>query len=98
MFFEEPETIFFIISPDLNKSNIDGFKKIIAVTEDAMKDGKYAFLISGNAATDVNQLKQKLKMPYDAYNMDPTALKTIMRSNPGLLIIKQSKNDKHHTK
>lgn len=91
MFFEEPETIFFIISPDLNKANIDGFKKIIAVTEDAMKDGKYAFLISGNAATDVDQLKQKLKMPYDAYNMDPTALKTIMRSNPGLLIIKQGK-------
>ena len=75
----------------MNKANIDGFKKIIAVTEDAMKDGKYAFLISGNAATDVNQLKQKLKMPYDAYNMDPTALKTIMRSNPGLLIIKQGK-------
>lgn len=91
MFFEEPEAIFFIISPDLKKANIDGFKKIIDVTEAAMKDGKYAFLISGNDATDVAQLKQKLKMPYEAYNMDPTALKTIMRSNPGLLILKQGK-------
>jgi uncharacterized membrane protein YphA (DoxX/SURF4 family) len=91
MFFEEPETIFFIVSPDLKKANMDGFKKIIAVCEDAMKDGKYAFLISGNAANEVADFKTKIKLPYDTYNMDPSPIKTIMRSNPGLLILKQGK-------
>ena len=91
MFFEEPETIFFIISPDLKKADTAGFKKIIAVCEAAQKDGKYAFVICGNAPTEVEQYKQKYKIPYDAYNMDPSPIKTIMRSNPGLLILKQGK-------
>ncbi len=91
MFFEEQEAIFFILSPDLKKANANGFKKIIAICEAAQKDGKYAFLISGNIAEEVELYKQKYKIPYDAYNMDATPIKTVMRSSPGLLILKQGK-------
>lgn len=91
MFFEEPEYLFFILSPNLDKANEKAFSKMIPVTEDAMKDGKYAFVITGSIPSEAEAFKAKMKIPYDFYFMDPTPIKTIMRSNPGLLILKQGK-------
>ncbi len=88
-FFEEPEYLYFIIVPELNKTSIEGFKKIKAITEAAEKDNKYVFVLTGSLISDVVNFEKQNGLHFEVYNADATPLKTIMRSNPGLLILKK---------
>ncbi|MBK9328303.1 MAG: DoxX family protein [Sphingobacteriales bacterium] len=88
-FFEEEEHIFFIIIPDLKKVCDKGFDKIRPIAEAAAKEGKYVFILTGSIISDVQAYEKKYNMDYEIYNADATPLKTIMRSNPGLLILKK---------
>jgi len=88
-FFEEDEYIFFIIIPELKKVNDAGFDKIKTVAEAAEKDNKYAFILTGSLIDDVKKFETQHQAHFEIYNTDATPLKTIMRSNPGLLILKK---------
>jgi uncharacterized membrane protein YphA (DoxX/SURF4 family) len=88
-FFEETEDIYFIIVPELKKTSTEGFKKIKAVTEAAEKDNKYVFILTGSLISDVVNFEKQNDLHFEVYNADATPLKTIMRSNPGLLILKK---------
>lgn len=90
-FFEEEEYIFFIICADIKKTSHRGFDKLLPVCKAAEKDNKYVFILSGSILNDVEIFKEKNKIIYDAFSTDETPLKTIMRSNPGLLILKKGK-------
>lgn len=88
-FFEENEYIFFIICPNLDKASDRGFSKLIPVCKAAEKDHHYVFILTGSLLADAEKYKQEHKINFEAYNTDETPLKTIMRSNPGLLILKK---------
>ncbi|QQR97305.1 MAG: DoxX family protein [Sphingobacteriales bacterium] len=90
-FFEEEEYIFFIICPNIKKTSVSGFDKLLPVCKAAEKDNRYVFILSGSLLEEVESFKQKNKIPYEVYTTDETPLKTIMRSNPGLLILKKGK-------
>lgn len=89
--FEEEEYIFFIIIPELKKVNVDGYEKLIKITDAAADDGKYVFILTGSLIDDMTAFEDEHNKDYvyDVYNTDATPLKTIMRSNPGLLILKK---------
>jgi len=88
-FFEEEEYIFFIIIPDLKKVSDKGLEKIKPIAEAAEKEGKYVYILTGSIISDVEAYEKKHNMHFEIYNADATPLKTIMRSNPGLLILKK---------
>ncbi len=88
-FFEEEEYIFFIIIPDLKKISDKGLDKIKPIAEAAEKEGKYVYILTGSIISDVEAYEKKHNMHFEIYNADATPLKTIMRSNPGLLILKK---------
>ena len=88
-FFEEDEYLFFIIIPELKKTNNIGFDKIKAVAEAAEKDNRYAFILTGSLIDEVKKYEEKHQAHFEIYNTDATPLKTIMRANPGLLILKK---------
>lgn len=89
--FEEEEYIFFIIIPELKKVNVEGYEKLIKITDAAADDGKYVFILTGSLIDDMTAFEDEHNKDYvyDVYNTDATPLKTIMRSNPGLLILKK---------
>lgn len=89
--FEEEEYIFFIIIPELKKVNIKGYEKLIKITDAAADDGKYVFVLTGSLMDDMKAFEDKhnKEYEYEIYNTDATPLKTIMRSNPGLMILKK---------
>lgn len=95
--FEEEEYIFFIIIPEIKKTNIDGYKKLVKITDEALKNNRYVFMLTGSLIEDAeafeikHQTAYQLKdeFIYQVYNTDATPLKTIMRSNPGLMILKK---------
>lgn len=95
--FEEEEYIFFIIIPEIKKASVEGYKKLEKITDEALKDNRYVFMLTGSLIEDAEAFEIKYQTPYQTenefiyqvYNTDATPLKTIMRSNPGLLILKK---------
>ncbi len=90
-FFEEEEYIFFIIIPDLKKINAKGYDKLVKITDAAADDNRYVNILTGSLFEEVKTFEDihNKQYEYEIYNTDGTALKTIMRSNPGLLILKK---------
>ena len=75
--------------PELKKVNDAGFEKVKVVAEAAEQDGQYAFILTGSLIDDVKKYETEKGAAFEVYNTDATPLKTIMRANPGLLILKK---------
>jgi len=90
-FFEIDGYTFFIIIPELKKINVEGYKKLLKITDAAADDSRYVYILTGSLFADMKAFEDKYnkEYEYEIYNTDATPLKTIMRSNPGLLILKK---------
>ena len=80
---------FLFISYNLNKTNPENLilgEEINAFCN-ATKKAKF-YAITASSGNDIQRLKQNYRISYDFYTGDETALKTIIRSNPGLVLIK----------
>jgi uncharacterized membrane protein YphA (DoxX/SURF4 family) len=81
-----PDYSFMVVAYDLNKTRMQAFDKLNAINEAAEKDGKVFFAVTGSSERDA--FRHKVEAAYPFYIGDQTFLKTIMRSNPGLLLLK----------
>lgn len=82
-----PNYAFWIVAYDLNKTNKKTFtEKLNTIAENAKKDGYHVFVAT--ATSDYEKLKAELNANYTFYTGDAIFLKTIIRSNPGLVIVK----------
>jgi uncharacterized membrane protein YphA (DoxX/SURF4 family) len=80
---------FLIISPDLDGISEKSWSEVIKIAEYASKRGYSLYFLSGSVP-DLNQkATQKYNLTFPFYSTDVTTLKTIVRSNPGLLLLKQ---------
>lgn len=81
---------FLLISPHIEKSNKDAFveaSKLAAITS---KDTNFKFYcITASSQNDIIKLKDKKNLNYSFASCDATPLKTIIRSNPGLVLLKE---------
>lgn len=83
----ETENLMMVIAYDLAKSNLDVFEEIKKISEEALKKG---YTVIGTSASNddlKNQVKKRYGLNFDFYFTDETALKTIVRSNPGVLVL-----------
>lgn len=81
------ENLMMVIAYDLAKSNLEAFEEIKKVSDEALQKG-YT-VIGASASNDdlKNQLIERYDLNFDFYFTDETALKTIVRSNPGVLLL-----------
>jgi hypothetical protein len=86
----DPGYSFLLITDDLAKSNINAFKKINKIAELCLNKSDCSFyFLTSSTEEEINNLRDKVKINFDFYLTDETTLKTIIRSNPGLLLIKE---------
>lgn len=85
LYMEEPLII--ITSYDLNKSSANGLKKISALSDAAAKAGVETIMITGTALEKAETFRHEYGLAFDVFNTDPTPIKTINRSNPGVMVI-----------
>ena len=83
--FLEEEHLIVVVAYDLFVSEKEMFKEIKTITDNAIKKGYKVIGMSASTDDEVIPLKQKYKLNFDFYFTDQTTLKTIVRSNPGLL-------------
>ena len=87
-FLQEPKLVM-VIAYDLAKTNEDVYSEVKKVTDAAIQRG---FKVIGMSASNVEQtakLVKDHKLSFEFYFTDETTLKTIVRSNPGLMVLEK---------
>ena len=85
---QEPKLLM-IIAYDLMKTNKDVYSEVKKVTDKAIKKGYKVIGMSASNDEQTSGLKKSYRLNFDFYFTDETALKTIVRSNPGALVLEK---------
>jgi uncharacterized membrane protein YphA (DoxX/SURF4 family) len=87
-FIENPDFQFILVSFDLSKANRRALLKMDAFSRKVEADG-YSFIMLTNALNDaIDKFRNDHGIPYEIYDADDIELKIIIRSNPGLILMK----------
>lgn len=80
---------FLIISPFLHKASEQGMRRLDSLALKALKLGIHVFCLTSSTSSQVMAFKVTFQPSFDICTADETTLKTIMRANPGILLLKQ---------
>ncbi len=83
--FLEEENLIVIIAYSLGNTEKDGYLPIKKVTDEALKNGYNVIGLSASSQESTEALTEEYKLNFKFYFCDETTLKTIVRSNPGIL-------------
>jgi len=85
-----PDYHIIITSHTISKADKEGFEKIKTLYSQAQKAGINTVVLSGGTHEEFDQLKAELKIPASLpfYSADDIELKIMVRSNPGIMLIK----------
>lgn len=89
VYMTEEQPIFVLIIPNLKKMSSTNLAHIKDILDAAVKDGHYTIALTGSNISDVKEALNTAEIKIDIFNTDETPLKTIMRSNPGILVLKK---------
>ncbi|MCJ7466869.1 MAG: DoxX family protein [Maribacter sp.] len=85
-FLQEPNLVM-VISYDVTKSDHDVYNEIKLVTDKAIQNGYKVIGMSASNTNLTDALVKDYKLGFEFYFTDETTLKTIVRSNPGVLVL-----------
>jgi len=87
-FIENPHFQFILVSYDLSKVNRKALVKMNEFSRQAEADG-YSFIMLTNGLNDaIEKFRNDNHVPYEVYDADDIELKIMIRSNPGLILMK----------
>ena len=91
------DKLLLVVSYRLDRANEDAFKTIKRVTDEALKGG-YTVIGLTSQLDKAPYIVKKYELNFDFYYNDGTTLKTIIRSNPGLVKVSKGviKDKKHY--
>jgi uncharacterized membrane protein YphA (DoxX/SURF4 family) len=85
---QEPKLVM-VVAYDLRKSNTAVFNEIKKVTDNALVNGYRVIGMSASGADQTDDLVAEFRLDFSFYFTDETTLKTIVRSNPGVLVLEK---------
>jgi uncharacterized membrane protein YphA (DoxX/SURF4 family) len=93
-----PPDLFVIVAYDLAKVPASAFEKIARVDDELSKEGNGIVWLTSTLPDEVSELSEKYPSLYEVYFADDIVLKTMVRSNPGLILLDEGivKQKWHH--
>lgn len=85
----EEEAVILVLCYDIQKANAPAMEKVNAFVNAAEADGVYVYGLTASLYDQVEDFRLENQVPITFYSADETMLKTVVRSNPGILIIKK---------
>ena len=85
---KEPKLVIFV-TYDLTLSNPDGMKKLAKVSADAKAKGFKVIAMTASGADEIAKAKKQYGLDTEFYFCDATALKTVERANPSIVVIQK---------
>ena len=83
---KEPKLLIFV-TYDLALSNPDGMKKLAKVAANAKAKGYKVIGMTASGAEEIAKAKKQYNLDLDFYFCDATALKTVERANPSIVVL-----------
>ncbi len=83
--FLDEENLVVIIAYSLGNTEKDGYTPVKEITDEAIKNGYNVIGLSASSQEMTEALTEEYKLNFKFYFCDETTLKTIVRSNPGIL-------------
>ena len=81
------EKVMLVIASNLNKSEFEGFPEIKIITDKAIEKGYKVYGVSASFSDIIELTKNKFELPFEFLFCDETTLKTMIRANPGIIIL-----------
>ncbi len=88
-FLNDPDYIFLWISYDISQTNKKAHLKFNTFAADCFKNGVSVIGLTASPYNVTEDFRHETQTMFDYYSMDATTLKTMIRSNPGLILIKK---------
>ncbi len=85
-FLEEPKLVM-IIMYDLTKAEWEGVEKLKAMSDEALKKGYKVIGLTSSGGDAKSKFKADHKLNFEFYLCDEKVLKTIVRANPGVVVL-----------
>jgi len=79
---------FILVAHSLEETNKKAFLEINAFQRQCEKDSISFVGLTGSGPSVVGDFRHEVQAMYPVYSMDETALKTMIRANPGLILLK----------
>lgn len=83
----QKERLMLIVAYDLQKARPKGLKKIKEMSDKALQNGYTVYFFSASTEDAFLKIKEAYNLEFDLLFCDETTLKTIIRSNPGIVIL-----------
>ena len=81
------EKVVLIIAYNIQKSEKEGFKAIKDFSDKALQKGYSVYGVSASFTDDLLAVKEEYNLPFQFLFCDETTLKTMIRANPGIIIL-----------
>ena len=89
IYLGNPDYQFILVAYDLNNTHKGAFEdRIHSFASSAKADGWSFIVLTGSSLPDIQNFREELQADYPFYQADEVKLKTIIRSNPGMLLMK----------
>jgi len=85
----EEEKLLIIVAYNLRSTEWDGYKAVKSLSEEAAAKGYRVVGLTSSGPDAQEGLKDKFGLDFEFYQADETLLKTIVRSNPGILTLER---------
>jgi uncharacterized membrane protein YphA (DoxX/SURF4 family) len=90
-FFNEEGYVFMFVAYDINTTDVGTIKKMNTFVDQCNANGSYVLGLTASVYDDVESFRHKNQTMFDFYNCDAITLKTIVRANPGIVLMKKGK-------
>lgn len=87
-FLFDPGYVFMLIAYDVNKSDTKNQPQINELANWAMGEGYSFICLTASLFNDCDRFAEETGAPYEFFHADEIDLKTMIRSNPGLIVLK----------
>lgn len=87
-FIYDENYVFILVAYDLNKSSTKSQEEINELANWVLEQGLSFICLTSSLPDDYMAFTDAHNIPYEFFNCDEITLKTIIRSNPGLMLIK----------
>jgi len=87
-FMYDDAYVFMLVAYDLYQSSTENQPKINALANYAISQGNSFICLTSTLPEESQEFAMENNVPYEFFNCDEITLKTIIRSNPGLVLLK----------
>ena len=81
------EKVMLVIASSLDKSDLEGFSDIKIIADKAIEKGYKVYGASASFSDIIELTINKFNLPFEFLFCDETTLKTMIRANPGIIIL-----------